>query len=159
MDAYIMFNNEVMKPKRKQVKIACSSCKASCKKCDEARPCIRCVSRGLGDTCRDSERKVRVKGTRRGPYRKANKKPQPWTHRPNQLPPISALLSLVDSSPSPNAFPMPNSLQAFSLNMSQQNLRLSYGAQPAQALPPIFSKRCNSNSLPPLHQLLHPKYC
>lgn len=95
------FPNEP-KAKRKQVKIACSSCKASCKKCDEARPCTRCVTRGIGDSCQDSERKMRVKGTRRGPYRKANKKRLCFDPHPFRLPSIKSLLGSIDfAAPSP----------------------------------------------------------
>lgn len=70
--------------KRKQVKNACGiifwleglyqlyyflvNCQKACKKCDDQRPCERCKKYGLDDTCRDSARKERKKGVRRGPY-------------------------------------------------------------------------------------------
>ena len=57
------------KPKRTQVKNACTNCQRACKKCDEQRPCGRCVRYGLND-CTDSERKKRITGAKRGPYRK-----------------------------------------------------------------------------------------
>ncbi|KAL1752977.1 hypothetical protein FB107DRAFT_265027 [Schizophyllum commune] len=56
--------------KRRQVKNACTNCQRACKKCDEARPCLRCVRYGLSELCVDSQRKERKKGARRGPYRK-----------------------------------------------------------------------------------------
>ena len=56
--------------KRRQVKNACTNCQKACKKCDEARPCLRCVRYGLSELCVDSQRKERKKGARRGPYRK-----------------------------------------------------------------------------------------
>ncbi|KAG0231865.1 hypothetical protein BGW41_002068 [Actinomortierella wolfii] len=58
------------KPKRRQVKNACVNCQKACKKCDEGRPCQRCIKYGLTDTCVDSTRKVRKKGVKRGPYKR-----------------------------------------------------------------------------------------
>ncbi|KAI7859127.1 hypothetical protein BDC45DRAFT_256295 [Circinella umbellata] len=58
------------KPKRKQVKNACVNCQKACKKCDDGRPCQRCVKYGLQDTCVNSVRKERKKGIKRGPYKK-----------------------------------------------------------------------------------------
>ncbi|KAG1591230.1 hypothetical protein G6F48_003435 [Rhizopus delemar] len=58
------------KPKRKQVKNACVNCQKACKKCDDGRPCKRCIKLGLTATCRDSDRKERKKGVKRGPYKK-----------------------------------------------------------------------------------------
>ncbi|KAI9351755.1 hypothetical protein DFJ73DRAFT_367796 [Zopfochytrium polystomum] len=49
-------------PKRNQVKNACISCQRACKKCDNARPCDRCVKYGIADSCADSVRKERKKG-------------------------------------------------------------------------------------------------
>ncbi|ORX82748.1 hypothetical protein K493DRAFT_388490 [Basidiobolus meristosporus CBS 931.73] len=45
--------------KRRQVKNACINCQRACKKCDEGRPCQRCIKYGLTDTCRNSLRKDR----------------------------------------------------------------------------------------------------
>ncbi|CAG8477621.1 4350_t:CDS:2 [Paraglomus occultum] len=59
-----------VKPKRKQVKNACVNCQKACKKCDEGRPCQRCIKFNLTLTCKDSVRKERKKGIKRGPYRK-----------------------------------------------------------------------------------------
>ncbi|KAG0279734.1 hypothetical protein BGZ96_001840 [Linnemannia gamsii] len=58
------------KPKRRQVKNACVNCQKACKKCDEGRPCSRCIKYGLTETCVDSTRKVRKKGIKRGPYKR-----------------------------------------------------------------------------------------
>ncbi|KAL0096393.1 hypothetical protein J3Q64DRAFT_1707487 [Phycomyces blakesleeanus] len=58
------------KPKRKQVKNACVNCQKACKKCDDGRPCQRCLKLGLTLTCSNSERKERKKGMKRGPYKK-----------------------------------------------------------------------------------------
>lgn len=46
------------------------NCQKACKKCDEGRPCSRCIKYGLVDTCVDSTRKVRKKGIKRGPYKR-----------------------------------------------------------------------------------------
>ncbi|CAO3695910.1 unnamed protein product [Rhizopus stolonifer] len=60
-------------PKRKQVKNACTNCQKACKKCDDARPCPRCVKYGIADTCVNSVRKERKKGIKRGPYKRRQK--------------------------------------------------------------------------------------
>lgn len=44
------------------------NCQKACKKCDDQRPCERCSKYGLEASCRDSARKERKKGVRRGPY-------------------------------------------------------------------------------------------
>lgn len=45
--------------KRKQVKNACVNCQRACKKCDDQRPCSRCVKYGIEDGCVNSQRKER----------------------------------------------------------------------------------------------------
>lgn len=45
--------------KRKQVKNACVNCQRACKKCDDQRPCGRCVRYGIEDGCINSQRKER----------------------------------------------------------------------------------------------------
>ncbi|KAI8339065.1 hypothetical protein BC941DRAFT_512299 [Chlamydoabsidia padenii] len=64
--------NMLTKPKRKQVKNACVNCQKACKKCDDGRPCQRCIKYGLVDTCTNSVRKERKKGIKRGPYKRRN---------------------------------------------------------------------------------------
>lgn len=49
-------------PKRVQVKNACTNCQKACKKCDNVRPCARCIKFGEGELCVDSVRKDRRKG-------------------------------------------------------------------------------------------------
>ncbi|KAJ1909561.1 hypothetical protein IWQ60_011108 [Tieghemiomyces parasiticus] len=56
--------------KRKQVKNACTNCQRACKKCDDGRPCGRCVKYGLESSCHNSARKERKKGVKRGPYKR-----------------------------------------------------------------------------------------
>ncbi|KAF8957692.1 hypothetical protein BDZ97DRAFT_1844781 [Flammula alnicola] len=61
------------RPKRKQVNVACTNCAGVCKRCDENRPCERCIKYGVADTCIDGQRKERKKGTKRGPYKRKSK--------------------------------------------------------------------------------------
>ncbi|TDL22712.1 hypothetical protein BD410DRAFT_787993 [Rickenella mellea] len=63
----------LVRPKRKQVKMACTNCAAACKRCDEARPCERCIKYGIADGCADGVRKERKKGIKRGPYKRKGK--------------------------------------------------------------------------------------
>lgn len=56
--------------KRNQVKISCINCKKTHKKCDNSRPCQRCIDHKLIDTCKDAERKKREIGVKRGKYKK-----------------------------------------------------------------------------------------
>ncbi|KAK7039672.1 hypothetical protein R3P38DRAFT_3310935 [Favolaschia claudopus] len=58
------------RPKRSQVKMACTNCAVACKRCDEKRPCTRCVKYSLADKCVDGQRKERKKGIKRGPYKR-----------------------------------------------------------------------------------------
>lgn len=63
-----------IRSKRRQVKNACTNCQKACKKCDDARPCLRCVKYGIAEECIDSLRKERKKGVKRGPYKKRDVK-------------------------------------------------------------------------------------
>ncbi|GBC11235.1 uncharacterized protein OCT59_025623 [Rhizophagus irregularis] len=54
--------------KREQVKCACVNCQKSRKKCDDKRPCQRCIDLNITETCKDSARKAR-RATKRGPYK------------------------------------------------------------------------------------------
>lgn len=63
-----------IRSKRRQVKNACTNCQKACKKCDDARPCLRCVKYGISEECVDSQRKERKKGIKRGPYKKRDGK-------------------------------------------------------------------------------------
>lgn len=56
--------------KRIQVKNACVNCQKACKKCDDTKPCLRCIKKGIQETCKDSSRKIRQKGLRRGSYKR-----------------------------------------------------------------------------------------
>lgn len=51
----------------------CTNCAGACKRCDDSRPCERCVKYGIADTCVDGTRKERKKGIKRGPYKRKSK--------------------------------------------------------------------------------------
>ncbi|KAI8613067.1 hypothetical protein BC830DRAFT_1220036 [Chytriomyces sp. MP71] len=51
-------------------KQACNPCRSSNKKCQDTRPCLRCVQRGMAHACVDAPRRPRV-ARKRGPYRKS----------------------------------------------------------------------------------------
>jgi len=69
-----MMPSQPPRTKRRQVKNACTNCQKACKKCDDARPCLRCVKYGIAEECVDSQRKERQKGIKRGPYKKRDGK-------------------------------------------------------------------------------------
>ncbi|TFK46039.1 hypothetical protein OE88DRAFT_1668464, partial [Heliocybe sulcata] len=69
-----MVPSQPLRTKRRQVKNACTNCQKACKKCDDARPCLRCVKYGIAEECIDSQRKERKKGIKRGPYKKRDGK-------------------------------------------------------------------------------------
>jgi hypothetical protein len=46
------------------------NCQKACKKCDDGRPCQRCIRYHLESTCTNSARRERKRGVRRGPYRR-----------------------------------------------------------------------------------------
>lgn len=45
------------------------NCQKACKKCDDQRPCSRCVKYGIEHLCVNSSRKERRRGVKRGPYK------------------------------------------------------------------------------------------
>jgi hypothetical protein len=64
---------------KKRIGIACTNCRASHKKCSEERPCLTCVSLGIGHLCRNSPATT----SKRGPKREKNR----LLPRSNQAPP------------------------------------------------------------------------
>lgn len=50
-----------------------ANCQRACKKCDDARPCPRCVKYNVASSCVSSVRKERMKGIKRGPYKRRQK--------------------------------------------------------------------------------------
>ncbi|EGO21656.1 hypothetical protein SERLADRAFT_357497 [Serpula lacrymans var. lacrymans S7.9] len=91
-----------LRSKRRQVKNACTNCQKACKKCDDARPCLRCVKYGIAEECVDSQRKERKKGIKRGPYKKRDGK----GNNVEQLDvPIQQGIPLPQGVPPPSASP------------------------------------------------------
>lgn len=45
--------------RRKQVKKACTNCRQAHARCDDMRPCSRCVKHGIGQFCHDAKTKKR----------------------------------------------------------------------------------------------------
>jgi len=94
------------RPKRKQVKMACTNCAAACKRCDDSRPCERCQKYGIADSCIDGQRKERKKGIKRGPYkRKAKNSSESSSTYAGGPPPASASGEGEGSVP-PTSYPM-----------------------------------------------------
>lgn len=96
----------MLKPKRKQVKMACTNCATACKRCDEARPCERCLKYGIQDSCIDGQRKERKKGVKRGPYKRKNKGMDPTFSDgefPQSAPPENGEWQAAGSNGSPPA--------------------------------------------------------
>lgn len=73
------------------------NCQRACKKCDDGRPCSRCVKYGIESTCENSSRKERKRGFKRGPY-KTTKGPNPY-YNTSPGSDTSAFLSTDGSSP------------------------------------------------------------
>ena len=92
--------------KRRQVKNACTNCQKACKKCDDARPCLRCVKYGMQEACISSQRKERKKGVKRGPYKKRESKGPPLSLSP-PLPAYYLLRTPVCAPRCPSATPPP----------------------------------------------------
>lgn len=79
---------QASKAKRTQVKNACVNCQKACKKCDDGRPCTRCLRYNLASTCRNSTRKQRKRMGNRGkgrPEQQIKSTEQPSTQRAIQL--------------------------------------------------------------------------
>ncbi|KAG2218381.1 hypothetical protein INT45_013332 [Circinella minor] len=93
-----------VKPKRKQVKNACVNCQKACKKCDDARPCPRCIKYGIEATCVNSVRKERKKGVKRGPYKQ--RKGQDADNASATSQPSTPVPETLSSLTSPNGNPM-----------------------------------------------------
>jgi len=104
-----MVPSQPTRSKRRQVKNACTNCQKACKKCDDARPCLRCVKYGIAEECVDSHRKERKKGIKRGPYKKRDGKSfsmEPQYEGPSQQPiPMTAAIPGA-SSPMPFVGPV-----------------------------------------------------
>ncbi|KAF9239618.1 hypothetical protein BU15DRAFT_87930 [Melanogaster broomeanus] len=99
-----------LRSKRRQVKNACTNCQKACKKCDDARPCLRCVKYGIAEECVDSQRKERKKGVKRGPYKKRDGK---GTNVDSVDEPEQQSMSITPGMPPPSVSPpMPSYMAA-----------------------------------------------
>ncbi|EIN08322.1 hypothetical protein PUNSTDRAFT_143952 [Punctularia strigosozonata HHB-11173 SS5] len=95
------------RPKRKQVKQACTNCASACKRCDDSRPCQRCVKYGMPELCKDGIRKERQRGIKRGPYKRKNKVPPPDVPQPltaNEKGEWQPPLAVAPSMPPPEGY-------------------------------------------------------
>ncbi|RUS12897.1 hypothetical protein BC938DRAFT_478309, partial [Jimgerdemannia flammicorona] len=130
------------------------NCQKACKKCDEGRPCQRCIKYGLTDTCIDSTRKERKKGIKRGPYKRrqqsgsANGNTTPTLNQMNT--PNGSQYSSMNGSPNmrtPMPFTYPPNINQFGGQTYELNNAYStYNYQKEQQLmpnqymvPPMFS--------------------
>ncbi|CAG8508722.1 3686_t:CDS:2 [Acaulospora morrowiae] len=117
-----------VKTKRKQVKNACVNCQKACKKCDDGRPCQRCIKYELTETCQNSIRKERKKGIKRGPYKRRQQQRESATSADTNKSPCPEVVTPVTASimfpvippsdpnappanPNPNPIPIPVTLQ------------------------------------------------
>ncbi|KAG5337038.1 hypothetical protein C0989_011042 [Termitomyces sp. Mn162] len=68
----------------------CTNCANACRRCDEGRPCQRCVKFQMEETCVDTERKERKKGIKHRPIKRREKLPAtkntPATEHREKLP-------------------------------------------------------------------------
>ncbi|KAJ1309544.1 hypothetical protein OPQ81_006317 [Rhizoctonia solani] len=114
------------RPKRKQVKNACSACQRACKRCDVGRPCERCIKYGMAETCRDSQRKERKKGIKRGPYKKRDGMINDLQRMsPKRIPRVNSVgeVDLSSASLIPiDADPLPSHTQAQTLPLQIQSV-------------------------------------
>ncbi|KAJ7045680.1 hypothetical protein C8F04DRAFT_444821 [Mycena alexandri] len=95
----VVSESQSVRAKRMQVKNACTKCQKACKKCDQGRPCLRCVRYGYGvEECLNSQRKERRMGAKRGPYKKRNGKGKHIAHSDEGEPES-------ESSPPPSGSP------------------------------------------------------
>jgi len=92
-------------PKKKKANRACFHCQKAHLTCDDARPCMRCVKRGIGDNCTEGHRKKakylldedELEELKRAKERNAEQQ-QPVTPQQTQL--ITNGLSSAEEAPS-----------------------------------------------------------
>ncbi|CAM0137545.1 hypothetical protein VKS41_003012 [Umbelopsis sp. WA50703] len=129
------------KPKRKQVKNACVNCQKACKKCDDGRPCARCIKYGLTETCVDSVRKERKKGVKRGPYKRRNQANSSASASPTPSPATTTTNPMYGQGPAvsagmrqPMPFNYPNFPQYDSFNGASGYPTYGYN----NMMPPVY---------------------
>ncbi|KDR81398.1 hypothetical protein GALMADRAFT_221259 [Galerina marginata CBS 339.88] len=123
-----------LRSKRRQVKNACTHCQKACKKCDDARPCLRCVKYGISEECVDSQRKERKKGVKRGPYKKRDGKGSSVEHI--DVPPQGMTVS--NSVPPPGGPPIPGPYMPLGYPPGFYGQYPPLAAKPGEA-PPMYS--------------------
>eukprot|EP01130_Rhizamoeba_saxonica_P019237 TRINITY_DN9892_c0_g1_i1.p1 TRINITY_DN9892_c0_g1~~TRINITY_DN9892_c0_g1_i1.p1 ORF type:complete len:115 (-),score=19.62 TRINITY_DN9892_c0_g1_i1:159-503(-) len=57
---------------RKRVSVACEACRKSHLKCDNGRPCQRCLQKGIADSCRTADTR-RQKGVAKARKKRARR--------------------------------------------------------------------------------------
>ncbi|KAG6881367.1 hypothetical protein C0993_001763, partial [Termitomyces sp. T159_Od127] len=85
----------------------CTNCASACKRCDESRPCERCIKYNIPETCVDGQRKERKKGIKRGPYKRKNKLPNGQVLAGALSRPASAPLASHSTAPDAEWLPAP----------------------------------------------------
>ncbi|KAL1919093.1 uncharacterized protein VTP21DRAFT_2474 [Calcarisporiella thermophila] len=98
----LLGNAHPTRPRRQQVKNACTNCQKACKKCDDVRPCARCARLGIEDSCVNSVRKERRRGIKRGPYKRRKGKE---SDSASSTPSISPLVAHAASPSIANSVP------------------------------------------------------
>lgn len=146
--------NAHQRQKRKKISWACNHCNKAHITCDEARPCQRCIQKGLQDSCTDAPRKKKkYLGDVPVSLVKPVHKPEPGPSRQEgqaSASPPSALDSVIYDFDTRN----PHGLQATAFQHSAS--LPTYFHQPTTAAPPM-------PPMPPLQQPLqlshpHPNY-
>ncbi|KAI0090294.1 hypothetical protein BDY19DRAFT_1036626 [Irpex rosettiformis] len=144
------------RPKRKQVKMACTNCAAACKRCDDSRPCERCQKYGIAESCLNGQRKERKKGIKRGPYkRKAKGNDQGGTY-PGQ--PASGSSGEGEASVPPAPYPFPPQEGYYPFYYPPGN----FAPQPHEHQPNGDAANGAAHPMPPpvfpLHPAVYPPY-
>lgn len=132
-------NPKRVRKKKKKVEMACVYCRRSHMICDDARPCLRCIKRGIGHLCHDEPTPGRQK-------RKSDGKPGSETA--GTLSPPSNLRAIGNSPPTEN---LPAQVAAQPQVMPMQLIPQVPQQIPPQVTPQVASVPRNgalSKSLP-----------
>ncbi|KAJ3196593.1 hypothetical protein HK101_008385 [Irineochytrium annulatum] len=140
--------------KRIQCKVACTNCKKACKKCDDYRPCSRCVRLNLPD-CVSSSRKPRPIGIKRGKYKKAPK-PGDVAFKPD-LADYNRWKSSAEvriALPPMQAMPPMQGMPQMQAMPQMQGMHQMQAMPPMQGMPPMHAMP-QIQAMPPM-QVMHP---
>ncbi|KAJ3788770.1 hypothetical protein GGU11DRAFT_745813 [Lentinula aff. detonsa] len=142
--------------KRRQVKNACTNCQKACKKCDDARPCLRCIKYGIPTECVDSQRKERKKGIKRGPYNKKRDCKGTGSVGSSDVPPLQQEAMPITNGEGPDN-PSPSYPLALSLHYVGPSVAYAgtayanqYSLLPPPLPPPPFMEH-RTESMPSMH--------